>query len=230
MFENDHLSLHAERAYRDPICVRNSCTAQCCANGPSSVTLGDMKIGYGRVSTQEQHPEAQQDALIAAGCDEVYIDRASGKLASRPELDKALLRLREGDSLVITKLDRLGRSLKNLIELSEQLKERGIALIVLDQGIDTSNAIGRMFYQILGAVAEFERELIVERTKDGLAAARARGRVGGRKKALRPRQAELAREMYAEVGEDGKRKYTVQEIADEVGVSRPTIYRYLEAA
>jgi DNA invertase Pin-like site-specific DNA recombinase len=187
-----------------------------------------MKIGYGRVSTQEQHPEAQQDALLTAGCDKVFIDRASGKLASRPELDKALAALREGDSLVITKLDRLGRSLKNLIELSEELKARGVALVVLDQGIDTATPIGRMFYQILGAVAEFERELIVERTKDGLQAARARGRVGGRKKALRPRQATLAQEMYDELGEDGKRKYTVQEIADEVGVSRPTVYRYLE--
>ncbi|WML79169.1 recombinase family protein [Streptomyces sp. VNUA74] len=187
-----------------------------------------MKVGYGRVSTHEQHPEAQEDALRVAGCDEVYIDRASGKLASRPELDKALLRLREGDSLVITKLDRLGRSLKNLIELSERLKDEGVALVVLDQGIDTSTPIGRMFYQILGAVAEFERELIVERTKDGLQAARARGRVGGRKKALRPRQVDLARSMYDEKGEDGKRRYTVQEIADELGVSRPTVYRYLE--
>lgn len=189
---------------------------------------GLMKIGYGRVSTHEQHPEAQEDALRAAGCDEVYIDRASGKLASRPELDKALLRLRKGDSLVITKLDRLGRSLKNLIELSERLKDEGVALVVLDQGIDTSTPIGRMFYQILGAVAEFERELIVERTKDGLQAARARGRVGGRKKALRPRQVDLARSMYDEKGEDGKRRYTVQEIAEELGVSRPTVYRYLE--
>lgn len=189
-----------------------------------------MKIGYGRVSSQEQHPEAQEDALLLAGCEKVFIDKASGKLASRPELDKALLMLREGDSLVITKLDRLGRSLKNLITLSEELKERGVALVVLDQGIDTSTPIGRMFYQILGAVAEFERELIVERTHDGLAAARARGRVGGRKKALKPRQAALAREMYDELGEDGKRKHTVQHIAEELGVSRPTIYRYLEKA
>lgn len=187
-----------------------------------------MKIGYGRVSTQEQHPEAQEDALLKAGCDKVFIDQASGKLASRPELDKAMLMLREGDSLVVTKLDRLGRSLKNLITLSEELKERGVALVVLDQGIDTSTPIGRMFYQILGAVAEFERELIVERTKDGLAAARARGRTGGRKKALGTRQAALARQMYDEVGEDGKRAHTVAGIAKELGVSRPTIYRYLE--
>lgn len=187
-----------------------------------------MRIGYGRVSTNEQHPEAQEDALRSAGCDEIYIDKASGKLASRPELDKALLRLRKGDSLVITKLDRLGRSLKNLIELSDRLKDEGVSLVVLDQGIDTSTPIGRMFYQILGAVAEFERELIVERTKDGLQAARARGRVGGRKKALRPRQVDLARSMYDEKGADGKRRYTVQEIAEELGVSRPTVYRYLE--
>lgn len=187
-----------------------------------------MKIGYGRVSSQEQHPEAQQDALLMAGCDKVFIDKASGKLASRPELDKCLAALREGDSLVVTKLDRLGRSLQNLIALSIELKERGVALIILDQGIDTSTPMGRMFYQILGAVAEFERELIVERTKDGLAAARARGRTGGRKKALGTRQARLARDMYDEVGEDGKRVHTVAAIAKELGVSRPTIYRYLE--
>lgn len=187
-----------------------------------------MKIGYGRVSSQEQHPEAQEDALLANGCDKVFIDKASGKLASRPELDKALMMLRQGDTLVVTKLDRLGRSLKNLIALSEQLKDMGVALVVLDQGIDTSTPIGRMFYQILGAVAEFERELIVERTHDGLAAARARGRVGGRKKALGPRQAQLARDMYEEKGEDGKRAHTVAAIAKELGVSRPTVYRYLE--
>jgi DNA invertase Pin-like site-specific DNA recombinase len=187
-----------------------------------------MRIGYARVSTRDQHPEAQEDALRAAGCEQVFVDKASGKLASRPELEKALLVAREGDQFVITKLDRLGRSLKNLIELSEQMRAKGIGLVVLDQGIDTSTPAGRMFFQIIGAIAEFEHSLMVERTKEGLEAARARGRKGGRKQALKPRQAALAQEMYDELGDDGKRKHTVQDIANELGVARTTIYRYLE--
>ena len=187
-----------------------------------------MRIGYGRVSTRDQHPEAQHDALTAAGCDEVFIDRASGKLAARPELGKALLSAnRSGDQLVITKLDRLGRSLEHLIELSGQLQARGVDLVVLDQGIDTSTAVGRMFFQILGSIAEFEHALMSERTMDGLAAARARGRTGGQKPKLGPRQVRLARQMYDELGDDGKRKYTVAQIAAEFGVTRPTIYRQL---
>ncbi|WP_308345636.1 recombinase family protein [Streptomyces sp. ISL-94] len=174
-----------------------------------------------RVSTRDQHPEAQQDALRAAGCEKVFTDKASGKLARRPELDKALLVLREGDQLVVTKLDRLGRSLENLIELSKRLEAEGVDLVVLDQGIDTSTAVGRMFFQILGAVAEFEHALMSERTVDGLEAARARGRTGGQKPKLGPRQVKLAREMY-DSGE-----CTVQQIADEFGVTRPTIYRHL---
>lgn len=189
-----------------------------------------MKIGYARVSTRDQHPEAQHDALLAAHCDpdHIYIDKASGKLASRPELDKALLVLRKGDQLAITKLDRLGRSLAHLIALSDDLQKRGVDLVVLDQGIDTSTAVGRMFFQILGAIAEFEHALMSERTADGLAAARARGRTGGQKPKLRPRQVELARQMYDETGEDGKHRYTVAAIAKELGVSRPTIYRHLD--
>lgn len=183
-----------------------------------------MRIGVARVSTRDQHPEAQQDALRAAGCEKVFTDKASGKLARRPELDKALLVAREGDQLVVTKLDRLGRSLENLIELSRELQQRGVGLVVLDQGIDTTTAIGRMFFQILGAVAEFEHALMSERTMDGLEAARARGRTGGQKPKLGPRQIQLAREMY-DSGE-----LTVQQIADEFGVTRPTIYRHLDKA
>jgi DNA invertase Pin-like site-specific DNA recombinase len=126
---------------------------------------------------------------------------------------------------VITKLDRLGRSLEHLIELSNQLQARRVDLVVLDQGIDTSTAIGRMFFQILGAIAEFEHALLSERTRDGLAAARAR--TGGQKPKLGPRQVTLAREMYEEKTEDGKRRYTVAQIATAFGVTRPTIYRYL---
>jgi DNA invertase Pin-like site-specific DNA recombinase len=190
-----------------------------------------MRIGYGRVSTRDQNPDAQRDALIAAGCDQVFIDKASGKLARRPELDKALLSAsRAGDQLVVTKLDRLGRSLDHLISLSKDLQASGVDLVVLDQGIDTSTAVGRMFFQILGAIAEFEHALMSERTLDGLAAARARGRTGGQKPKLTRRQARIAREMYDETGPDGKRRYNVAQIAAEFGVTRPTIYRHLASA
>ncbi len=180
-----------------------------------------MRIGYARVSTRDQHPEAQADALTGAGCERIYADKASGKLARRPELDEALRGLRAGDQLVVTKLDRLGRSLEHLIDLSNQLQTDGVDLVVLDQGIDTSTAVGRMFFQILGAIAEFEHALMSERTRDGLEAARARGRTGGQKPKLGERQARLAREMY-EAGE-----LTVAQIAAEFGVTRPTIYRHL---
>lgn len=188
-----------------------------------------MRIGYGRVSTRDQNPDGQHDALQAAGCDKVFVDKASGKLASRPELDNALLvAARAGDQLVITKLDRLGRSLEHLIALSATLQARGVDLVVLDQGIDTSTAVGRMFFQILGAIAEFEHALMSERTRDGLDAARARGRTGGQKPKLTARQARIAQDMYDELGPDGHRKHTVQQIADEFGVTRPTIYRHLQ--
>jgi DNA invertase Pin-like site-specific DNA recombinase len=187
-----------------------------------------MRIGVARVSTHDQNPHAQQDALRAAGCEKIFTDKASGKLARRPELDKALLVAREGDEIVVTKLDRLGRSLEHLLDLARDLHRRGIGLVVLDQGIDTTTAVGKMFFQILGAVAEFEHALMSERTMDGLAAARARGRTGGQKPKLGPRQARLARAMYDERDEHGRHRWTVQQIADEFGVSRPTVYRYLD--
>jgi len=188
-----------------------------------------MKIGYGRVSTRDQHPESQHDALTAAGCEPIFTDKASGKLARRPQLDLALgAANRAGDQLVITKLDRLGRSLANLIELSSQLHQRGVDLIVLDQGIDTSTAAGRMFFHMLGSIAEFEHALMSERTIEGLAAARRRGRVGGSKPKLGPRQITAARVMFDEQTPTGKNRYTIAQIAAEFNVSRPTIYRYLD--
>ena len=188
-----------------------------------------MRIGYGRVSTRDQHPEAQHDALTAAGCEQIFIDHASGKLARRPQLEQALaVAGRRGDQLVITKLDRLGRSLEHLIDLSQDLHTRGVDLVVLDQGIDTSTAVGRMFFQILGSIAEFEHALMSERTRDGLAAARARGRTGGQKPKLGTRQARVARQMYDEVDDQGRHRYTVTQIAAEFGVTRPTVYRYLD--
>ena len=189
-----------------------------------------VRIGYGRVSTRDQNPDGQRDALVGAGCDEILVDKASGKLARRPALDQALLIARAGDQLVITKLDRLGRSLEHLIALSRDLQARGVDLVVLDQGIDTSTAVGRMFFQILGAIAEFEHALMSERTRDGLEAARARGRTGGQKPKLTARQAKIAQAMYDETGPDGRRAHTVQQIAEEFGVTRPTIYRHLQPA
>ena len=127
----------------------------------------------------------------------------------------------------MTKLDGLGRSLENLIDLSNTLQERGVDLVVLDQGIDTSSITGRMFFQILGSIAEFEHALMSEPTRDGLAAARARVRTGGQKPKLGPRQVRLARDMHEEKDADGKRAHTVEHIAEEFGVTRPTIYRHL---
>ena len=129
---------------------------------------------------------------------------------------------------MVTKLDRLGRPLSNLIELAELLRDRQVDLVVLDQGVDTSTPVGRMFFSVLGAIAEFEHALMSERTADGLTAARARGRTGGRKPKLGARQVQMARAMHDEIGVDGKRAYTVAQIAAEFGVTRPTIYRHLQ--
>lgn len=189
------------------------------------------KCGYARVSTRDQHPEAQQDRLTAAGCrpEHVYVDHGvSGKLASRPEWDKCLAYLREGDVLVTVKLDRIGRSLKNLIEVVDLLKERGVDLIVLDQNIDTTTPTGKLIFHVLAAISEFERDLIRERTMDGLAAARARGHTGGRQPALRPDQRLRARRLYEMTDADGRREHTVAEIATILKVSRQTVYRALE--
>lgn len=180
-------------------------------------------IGYARVSTQDQHTESQGDDLAAAKCEKIFTDHASGKLASRPQLDKCLDYLRPGDTLVVTKLDRLGRSVKHLVDLVLDLKQRGIDLKVLHQGIDTSTPGGRLFFHIMAGIAEFERDLISERTRDGLAAARARGRKGGRREKLSSEQQALIRELHA----DGKGR-TITSLAEAFKVSRPTIYRVLE--
>jgi DNA invertase Pin-like site-specific DNA recombinase len=180
-------------------------------------------VGYARVSTRDQHPDAQQDALTVAGCCKVFTDQASGTLARRPALDDALNYLRAGDTLVVTKLDRLGRSVRNLKQIVDDLQARDVGLRAVSQGIDTTTAGGRLFFHVLAAIAEFEHDLIVERTIDGLAAARARGRNGGPKFKMTPTKIAQARAMY-----DAK-QHTVQEIADTFGVSRPTIYRHLAA-
>jgi DNA invertase Pin-like site-specific DNA recombinase len=186
-------------------------------------------VGYNRVSTSEQHPEAQADRLIEAGCERVFTDKGvSGMLARRPQWDKCREFLRPGDVLVTIRLDRIGRSLRNLLEVMNDLGERGIDLKVLDQPVDTTTPAGRLIFALIAAVAEFERDLIRERTRDGLAAARARGRVGGRKRKLSDEQVALARRLYDEVGEDGKRAHTVEAIGKMLKVDRGTVYRSLQ--
>jgi len=185
------------------------------------------KIGYVRVSTRNQKDDSQLDDLTAYGCDKIFTDKASGNNAARPELDKALAYLRPGDVFVITRLSRAMRSLKHLLALADELRERGIGLVVLKQHIDTTTPTGRLVFHILGAIDEFQRELIVEGTREGLDAARARGRTGGRKPKLNTRQSATVRRMYQAVGPDGKRQHTVAEIAEAVGVHRTTVYDYL---
>lgn len=182
-----------------------------------------MDFGYARVSTADQNPDHQIDALLRAGVDEknIHIDYASGAKASRPEFDILMKRLREGDTLKATRLDRISRSLLHLVTLGAEMKERGIGLHIIEQGIDTSTPEGRAMFGMLGVMAELQRELILANTMDGLAAARARGRVGGRRPKLTEQQAVLAQELY------DKREKTVQEIADLFGVPRTTVYGHL---
>jgi DNA invertase Pin-like site-specific DNA recombinase len=183
-----------------------------------------MKIGYTRVSTRDQNPAMQVDALKAAGCERIYQDVASGAKTARPALDEMLGQLRAGDVLVIWKLDRMGRSLKHLVELVGSLIERKVGLLSLNDPIDTTSAPGRLVFNMFASLAEFERDLIRERTQAGLSAARARGRVGGRPKGLTP-QAEAtalaAESLYRE------RRLSVAAIAQKLHVSKSTLYSYL---
>lgn len=182
-----------------------------------------MLIGYGRVSTSDQNPSHQIDALRRAGvaADDIHIDTASGAKASRPKLDLALKLARDGDTLVITRLDRLGRSLLHLVQLGDQLKQRGVGLKVLEQGVDTSTSEGRAMFGMLAVLAEFQRDLIIANTRDGLEAARARGRKGGRKPKLTATQVEQAQRLYDEGN------HTAAQIAEILGVKRGTLYGHL---
>lgn len=182
-----------------------------------------MLIGYARVSTRDQNPDHQTDALERAGvaAENVYMDKVSGTHASRPEWDKARAALREGDTLVCTRLDRLGRSMKNLVDLGEDLRQRGIGLKVIEQGIDTSTSEGKAMFGMFAVFAELQRDLIASNTRDGLEAARARGRKGGRKPKLSAAQIADAQQKY------DSRDWTVQQIADLYGVPRTTLYNHL---
>jgi len=179
------------------------------------------RIGYGRVSTLDQNLDAQADALNAAGVDKLFVEKHTGTKSSRPEFDKAREQLRKGDTLVVTRMDRLGRSTKDLLNIVSELEDSGVALQILEQNIDTTTPEGKLFFTMVAGFAEFEHSMMAARTRDGLAAARARGRVGGRKPKMSPAQVAEARRLYDE------RNMTVQQIADLFGVSRPTVYRAL---
>lgn len=183
-----------------------------------------MDIGYARVSTGEQTLDLQYDALTKAGCGKIYQETASGAKADRPVLDEVLSYIRKGDTLVVWRLDRLGRSLDHLIDVVAGLAERGIGFKSLTEQIDTTTPGGKLVFHVFGALAEFERDLIRERTQAGLAAARARGRVGGRPKKLADtKQLELARTLYQSGQTD------IKTICQTLGISRATLYRVLKA-
>lgn len=183
-----------------------------------------MKIGYARVSTQDQNLEMQLDALQKAGCEKIFQEKASGIKSDRPQLAAMQQILREGDVIYIYKLDRLGRSLKHLLEMTTDFEKRGIGLVSINDHIDTTTAQGRLIFNIFASLAEFERDLIRERTKSGLEAARARGRKGGRTRGLTKeaeKKAMLAQTLYNE------RKLGVNEIAADLEISKMTLYKYL---
>ncbi|WP_395490374.1 recombinase family protein [Cedecea davisae] len=182
-----------------------------------------MLIGYVRVSTNEQNTALQKNALECAGCELIFEDKISGKTSERPGLKKVLKTLSEGDTLVVWKLDRLGRSMRHLVSLIEDLRSREINFRSLTDSIDTSTPMGRFFFHVMGALAEMERELIVERTRAGLAAARLEGRIGGRPPKLEP-------EQWAQVGRLIAAGETRQKVAILFDVGVSTLYKKFPAA
>src|SRR6266446_549941 len=184
-----------------------------------------MLIGYARVSTQDQTIHLQKDALEKIGCTKIFTDTASGATTERKGLDEALEYVREGDTLVVWRLDRLGRSLKHLIEAITKLNNRKIGFKSIQENIDTTTSGGKLIFHIFGALAEFERDIIRERTNAGLQAARARGRLGGRPKAKMldsPKKVALAQSLYENSNN------TIDEICKTLNVSRATLYRYIQ--
>ena len=181
-----------------------------------------MRIGYARVSTEEQHLDLQLDALKSAGCEKTLKDVASGAKTDRDGLTELLKQLRKGDTLVVWRLDRLGRSLKHLIEIITLLKGRGIYFNSLQENIDTSSSGGKLIFHVFGALAEFERDIISERTKAGLASARSRGRVGGRPRIMDDNKLALAKAMLAD------HSHTIRDVCLTLGVSKATLYRHLK--
>lgn len=182
-----------------------------------------MLIGYARVSTNDQTHDLQEDALKKAGCDRIFTDTISGAKEERKGLDEALSYVRPGDTLVVWRLDRLGRSLKHLIETITSLSARGVGFKSITEAIDTTTSGGKLVFHIFGALAEFERDIIRERTQAGLSAARARGRKGGRPKALTPKKIQQLQTLSKDTTN------TINDICRTLNISRATFYRYLNA-
>ena len=188
------------------------------------MSLVNIRYGYARISTQDQNLDLQLDALKKAGCEKIFTDIASGTKTDRPNLNKLLAEIRTGDIITIWKLDRLGRSLKHLVDMVEQLNKKNVGLLSLNDPIDTTTPHGKLIFNIFASLAEFERDIISERTKAGLNSARVRGRLGGRPKGL-SKEAETtacaAETLYRE------HTLSVQEIYTRLGVSKATLYSYL---
>lgn len=182
-----------------------------------------MLIGYARVSTDDQSLDLQLDALKAANCERIFHDKASGLKTNRPGLTDAVTHLRPGDVFVIWKLDRLGRSVKGLVDFVSDLAEKDVQFKSLTDGIDTTTPTGRFFFHIMASMAQMERELIAERTRAGLNAARQRGRIGGRKRVMTPGKLESARKLLS----DGM---PARDVAESLGVSVATLYRWVPAS
>ena len=182
-----------------------------------------MFIGYARVSTSEQNLELQMHALEEAGCEKCYHDQLSGARANRPGLQAALNDLRRNDTLVVWKLDRLGRTVKGLIELVSQLHDKGSHFKSITDNIDTSTTAGRFFFHVMASLAQMERELMAERTKAGLAAAKAKGRVGGRKRKMTQSKIESAKQLLSS-------GTLPKDVAQNLGISVPTLYRWIPAS
>ena len=182
-----------------------------------------MLIGYARVSTQDQHLDLQMEALRKANCKKIFDDKISGSRATRPELNKALEAVREGDTLVVWKLDRLGRSVKSLVDLVEQLHKQGVQFKSLTDAIDTGTRSGRFFFHVMASLAQMERDLTIERTRAGLESARKLGRKGGRKRKMTDSKIESAKKLLAT-------GVPPRDVAKDLGVSVPTLYRWIPAS
>ena len=180
-----------------------------------------MRVGYARVSTHEQSLDLQLDELKKSGCEEIFTDKISGSVSERPGLDKIENYLRKGDTLVVWRLDRLGRSLNHLISYVSSLEEKGIGFHSITESINTETSSGKFMFHVFGALSEFERNLIKERTRAGLEAARERGRQGGRPTKLNAEQIELAKTLYS------NKKHSIQSICKMVGVGKTTLYKYI---
>ncbi|WP_422450654.1 MULTISPECIES: recombinase family protein [unclassified Endozoicomonas] len=182
-----------------------------------------MKIGYARVSTKDQDLSLQREALLAAGCNKIYEDKVSGTQSNREGLKLAFEVLRDGDTLIVWKLDRLGRSATNLITLINELEQQDCHFVSLTDNIDTSTTAGRFFFHVMASLAQMERELIVERTRAGLEIAKQRGRVGGRKRQMTDSKIDAAKKLLSN-------GLPAKEVAENLGVSIPTLYRWLPAS